>query len=46
MKEFIKDLLFTKRKDIIKFKNRHIYRIQDQINDLLKRVEQLERKTK
>jgi len=46
MIEFIKDLFFTKRKDVIEFKNRHIYRVQDQINDLLKRVEQLEKKIK
>jgi sensor histidine kinase YesM len=44
MKEFIKDLFFTKRKDVIEFKNRHIYRTQMQIDNLRKRVEQLEKK--
>jgi polyhydroxyalkanoate synthesis regulator phasin len=36
MKEFIKDLFFTKRKDVIEFKM--------QIDNLRKRVEQLEKK--
>lgn len=46
MIEFIKNLFFTKRKEILEFKNRHIYRVQDQIKDLLKRVEELENKLK
>jgi hypothetical protein len=43
MIQFIKDLFFTKRKDIIEFKHRHIYRIQDQINNLRERIEKLEK---